>query len=256
MQKVVVFDTGSSFGYFRKSSTTTYSLTHAVIPRSAIEGLIGAILGLSMNEYPLKLQLSKIAVQIVSPVRKLNMQYMHINPKWWPNLSQYLQNEKIGHTVASKQPLSVPASAEFLVKPKYRIYIDIDQQTNSQLSWFLKNRQTHYTPYLGTSSMICFVKYVGEFGCKNISLNDYVPVCSVVPFSNKIPTIKLEKGSRFAIEDGLPIHLDSQRRSVGTYKVVYAPETEQLQIIDKDVIEIQCGARVSYVKFLPTQITS
>jgi CRISPR-associated protein Cas5h len=50
MQKVLVFDIGSSFGYFRKAFTTTNSLTHALIPRSAVEGLIAAIIGLSRTD--------------------------------------------------------------------------------------------------------------------------------------------------------------------------------------------------------------
>jgi CRISPR-associated protein Cas5h len=115
-----VFDIGSSFGYFRKAFTTTSALTHSVIPRSAIEGLIGAILGYSSGHYPDRLQSSKIAVQIISPVRKMNMKYMHTNPDWWQNVSHYLE----GKTISKYIQFAVPASVEFLVNPRYRVYID------------------------------------------------------------------------------------------------------------------------------------
>ena len=94
MPQVLVFDVGSSFGYFRKAFTTTYALTHAVIPRSTVEGLIGAIIGLSSEEYPERLYSSKIAVEIRSPVRKINMKYMHTNPDWWQEVSLYLRNRE------------------------------------------------------------------------------------------------------------------------------------------------------------------
>ena len=43
-------------------------------------------------------------------------------------------------------------------------------------------------------------------------------------FLTEFPRMKLEKESRFAIEEGLPIHIDNQRSPHGTYKVVYSPE--------------------------------
>src|SRR4051794_40082357 len=107
---LVVFDVASSFGYFRKNFTTTNALTHAVIPRSAVEGLVGAIVGLSIDDYPEKLQSSSIAIELKSPVRKMHMKYMHTNPDWWQNISLYLQNK----TNSKNIQFAVPSSAEFL----------------------------------------------------------------------------------------------------------------------------------------------
>jgi hypothetical protein len=121
----------------------------------------------------------------------------------------------------------------------------------------LREKQTVFTPYLGTSSMISFLKYVDEYNYTHVSLNDYVPVKSVIPFSNKIPEIKVEKGIRFAIEESLPIHLDSDRTPQGLYNVVYTPETGSIMVIDKDMAELQnTEGNNMYVKFLPAQIPS
>ena len=250
MAKAIVFDIGSSFGYFRKGFTTTNALTHAVIPRSSVEGLIGAILGLSISEYPEKLQSSQIAVEILSQVRKINMKYMHINPDWWQNISVYLRNESNSRTIQ----FAVPASVEFLVSPRYRIYFD-NQDVGEELHRRLIAKRTHYTPFLGTSSMISWIKYIGEFEYQEASSTEYFPVSSIVPFS-KMPKMKLEKNSRFAIEDGLPIHIDNQRVLQGTYKIVYSPDPSTIIIMDKGLMECQFRDMKKYVKFLPTQITS
>jgi CRISPR-associated protein Cas5h len=252
MPKLLVFEISSTFGYFRKSFTTTSALTHAVIPRSAIEGLIGAILGFSSDKYPETLGSSNIAVEIRSPVRKLHMKYMHTNHDWWQNISLYFQNKTSSKTIQ----FAVPAAVEFLVEPKYRIYFECQEITN-ELSNTLKNKKTYYTPYLGSSSMICSTNYVGEFDFDRISSGkEYLPICSIIPFSDRIPRMKLEKETRFAIEEGLPIHIDNNRALHGTYKVVYSPEPGIMQIIDNDIIELHWDQTPSYVKFLPTQVTS
>lgn len=250
MSKAIVFDIGSSFGYFRKGFTTTNALTHAVIPRSSVEGLVGAILGISISEYPEKLQSSQIAVEIQSHVRKINMKYMHINPDWWQNIGVYLRNESNSRTIQ----FAVPASVEFLVSPKYRIYFD-NPSLHDDLKKRLIAKKIHYTPFLGTSSMISGVKHVGEFEYQKVSSTEYFPVSSIVPFSI-MPKMNLERNSKFAIEDGLPIHIDNQRVLQGTYKVIYNPEPSTITIMDKGLMEFQIGNVKKYVKFLPTQITS
>ncbi|MGB6529416.1 MAG: type I-B CRISPR-associated protein Cas5b [Candidatus Nitrosopolaris sp.] len=256
MPKLVCFDVASPFGCFRKGFTTTNALTYGVIPRSAVEGLTASILGLSRTDFPDLLKDSKIAVKIASPVRKLNMKYMHINPKWWnETLSHYINNTQFV-LQETREQIAVPASVEVLVDPAYGIYIDINEKINDELSRTLMNRQSYYTPYLGTSSLIASAKYSGEFEYDYSANKDYVPVSSIIPFSGRIPKIKLEKGSNFAIEEDITIHVDNERRPKGTYSVVYAIEPGQIMVIDKDIIEIKEKEKIVYVKFLPTKVTS
>jgi hypothetical protein len=87
---------------------------------------------------------------------------------------------------------------------------------------------------------------------------DYIPVSSIVPFSKKMPDIKVERELIFAIEDGLPVHIDNTRTLHGTYKIVYSPNADTLQVVDSELIEVQTRGKdkVKYVKFLPTKITS
>ena len=267
MSKLLVFDIGSTFGYYRKGFTTTSALTHAVIPRSAVEGLIGAVLGLTSEEYPEKLGISKIAVEITSPVRKLNMKYMHTNPDWWYNVvSPYLLSKRPSSKLTQ---FAIPTSVEFVVDPRYRIYFDIqDEDIYDELSLKIECKQSYYTPYLGTSSMICFLKYVGEFDYISMSQKItnkgvYIPVSSIIPFSEKMPNIKIERESKFAIEDGLPVHVDNTRTPQGAYKIVYSPNADFLQVIDSDLVRVQTSDKekekeneAKYVKFLPTKISS
>jgi CRISPR-associated protein Cas5 subtype I-B len=141
------------------------------------------------------------------------------------------------------------------VNPKYRIYID-SPSIHTELMSRLEKKQTFFTPYLGTSSMISFVKYIGEFDYSETSPKEDISVSSIIPFTNKIPTIKLERGIQFAIEENLPLHLDDKRIPLGVYKVLYNPEMRPITLIDEDRSDIKKIDGKTYVKFLPTQVPS
>jgi len=49
--KVLVFDVSSDYAHFRQPYSTTSSLTYAIPPRTAIFGLIGAILGIDSGGF-------------------------------------------------------------------------------------------------------------------------------------------------------------------------------------------------------------
>jgi CRISPR-associated protein Cas5h len=257
MPKLVVFEVGSTLGYFRKAFTTTNALTHSVIPRSAVEGLIGAILGRQRNEYPQQLQHSNIAVEIRSPVRKLSMKYMHINHEWFDYISHYLDHRNDRKEGIKYKMFTIPVSVEFLRYPIYRIYVN-GEQFNDELAQRLENKQTHYTPFLGTSSMICYIRHLETTTYKTASFsqNEYVHVSSVIPFFSKIPKVRLERNLQYAMEDGLPIHIDNQRISSGTYRILYSPEMSKIEVADEHLIECKIDCMKVYVKFLPTEISS
>ncbi len=255
MPSVVVFEIGSSFGYFRKGFTTTNSLTHSLIPRSSIEGVVAAIIGLSYGQYQEKLQQSKIAVQILSPVRKINIKQMNTNPDWWHYFLHPFIHKK---NISNKNILfSVPASIEVLVNPIYRIYFDGGDASNSDLSSYLQRKASHYTPYLGTSSMIAYTNYIGIFEYATFNITEFHEINSVIPFKDYIPDIKLDKESRFAIEEGLTMHLDKERIPTGTYKVIYRPEPSPLFLRNESIAQmLSNSSTIENVIFLPTEISS
>lgn len=261
--KLVTFDVSSPFAFFRKNFTTVNALTFSVIPRSAVEGLVGSILGLSREEFPGLLGKSKISVQLLSKARKVNVKYMHVNHDWWHGpLHSYLSGKQY-LSIKGRPLMSTAASVELLRDVKYRIYVDTNnEEINNKLATNLRNKQSYYTPYLGSSSYMCSLKYIGEFdyGPVGNGGNEYLPVSSLVPYlNNKIPKLQLkplqpdnkEKGFIFASEEDIPIHLDKERKSYGTYSVVYNTSVGSLPISDKEIVMVD---KDTYVKFLPTSI--
>ncbi len=85
-KEVLIFDISSEYGHFRKYNTTTSPLTYSIPTRTAIAGILGAILGMEreiaegifpdgaipVQEFFSKMN-SDIAVQIINQVKKENV---------------------------------------------------------------------------------------------------------------------------------------------------------------------------------------
>ena len=86
--EITVFDVWAPFAYFRKAFTTTSALTFSFIPRSAIEGLIGAILGIRRSALFTFLANAKIAIEILTEVKKIPFSVNYTNSDFWITIGQ------------------------------------------------------------------------------------------------------------------------------------------------------------------------
>lgn len=152
--KTLVFDIYGDFGHFKKFYTTSSPLTFAFPPPPTVRGMLGAITGADKKEY-LEIfshKKCKVAVRILSPVKKIRMGLNHINTKgnfWVP--------AKKGTHEARTQ-----IRTEFLKNPAYRIYVTHnDEKVFSNLVDNVKSHKTVYTLSLGLSELLADFKYVG-----------------------------------------------------------------------------------------------
>lgn len=229
MGQVIIFDVWSRFAYFRRHYTTTTASSHPLIPRSAIEGLIGAICGYNSENYPELLGDAKITVSIDGQTNfgskkfaksPFGIAYTH-SDFWSQQVGKYLRRGGGG-----LNHVPVPRSIEILQEPSYRIYFSTDRdEVFQELIGNLRHHTTHYTPYLGTSNMIANFRFVDlcEFSTKRTTEDEEVRIQSIVPFFGKMPRIKAESDSQYAIEQNIPLHIDALRRPAAYYSAVYSP---------------------------------
>jgi len=132
VEKYLVFDISASYGHFKKPYTTTSPLTYSIPTRTAVSGIIAAVLGFGKEDYQehfTKPQ-AKIAIGIRNPVKKVRISENLINTKKSMNIIHERTQIKI----------------EFLKDACYRIYFThTDKQIYERLKESLKEHRTVYT---------------------------------------------------------------------------------------------------------------
>lgn len=144
-RECVVFKVASDIGHFRRQYAITTALTYAIPPRTALCGLLGAVLGLAKNE---SLSLFRddaalFGLQILHPVRTSTISI---------NLLDTKDNRDF-------RPKSVnPHTAmryEVLQQPCYRVMFSHSDLT-PKVYQALSHGESIYTPCLGLAWMIAW----------------------------------------------------------------------------------------------------
>ena len=211
-KEILIFDISSEYGHFRKFNTTTSPLTYSIPTRTAVVGIIGAILGLereiSEGKYkegtePIQEKFSKknadIAIQILNPVKKVNIGFNLLNTKEsFFNIKNRTQIE-----------------FELLKDAKFRIYFAMsNKEVFNELSDKVKKHKYHFSPYLGLSQFTLvadFVDIVKAEISENYS-DEYIKINSVVNLSKTYGEnpIQFDNSAKYA-SNIMPIEMDKNR---------------------------------------------
>jgi len=160
-KEILIFDISSEFGHFRKYNTTTSPLSYSIPTRTAVAGILGAILGMERevadgvypaDAIPVQEFFSKansdIAVQILNPVKKENVAMNLINTK-----TSFYDLTRAGRT---------QIEFELVKNVKYRIFFALNnnQPVFSELAERIKTKSHHFSPYLGLAQFTATVDFV------------------------------------------------------------------------------------------------
>jgi len=181
IDKVLTFDIWGDYAHFRRFYTTTSPLTFPIPPRTALCGLIGAIIGLDKEGNEYLRYFGKydafIGLRLLAPVNKVMIA---------ENLIHTKNVRGIGMNLIPEQAGRCQIGFEFLKSSKYRIYF---YHKNETIYYALKDKLEHhksvYTPCLGLSENIANFKFVDELETKvNIPVNRYIKIHSILPTEN------------------------------------------------------------------------
>lgn len=207
INKVLLFDVWGDYAHFRRFYTTTSPLSFPIPPRTALCGLIGAIIGLEKenNEYLKYFTLDKAFIGL-----KIDEKHP---------LKKVMIAENLIHTKNAKGPgmnlitERTQINFEFLKDQKYRIYFHhTDEDIYQQLKENLISHKSIYTPCLGLSENIANFEFIGEFKARSKNSREYVQINSVLPMEK----IAEKEGINFNFEGEyfsirVPIELNLER---------------------------------------------
>jgi len=199
-EKFLVFDIWADYAHFKKPYTTTSPLTFSIPPRTVITGIVSAITGFQKDKYHdvFTKELSKIAVSIIKPIKKVR-------------ISENLLNTKKSFNVIHER---TQIKIEFLKDPSYRFYISHkDRVLFEKIKDCLYNHNSVYSVSLGLSENLANFKYIGEYEAKEeLKPNDFIEIAST------IPVIQLSKGNVDFTREGeyfteiIPLEMDNERK--------------------------------------------
>jgi CRISPR-associated Cas5-like protein len=138
--KGIYFNVSGHWAQFRKPETNNTPLTHDFMTKTAMVGLIGAVLGLERREmralYPQLCEDILFGIQVLGVVKKVSWAFTLRNV--------HKQNDKDG---------KAPRQMEFIKEPSYLVTLgllsDRSRDIFDRFAWALENQEARFTPVLG-----------------------------------------------------------------------------------------------------------
>jgi CRISPR-associated protein Cas5h len=160
-REFVIFDVASDMAHFRRQYAITTALTYPIPPRTALCGLVGAVLGLPKDESLSHFQDSEavFGLQILNPLRTGHVSINLVDTKQNPTFRLKAVNPR------------TTVRYEILRQPRYRVMFS-HPTLGPRLATSLRREESCYTPCLGLAWMIAwFGDRVQIVGAEEISHN-------------------------------------------------------------------------------------
>jgi CRISPR-associated protein Cas5h len=219
------------YAHFKKYYTTSSPLTFSIPPRTAIIGLIGAIIGKNKEEY-LYLMMKKeadIAIRVINPIKKIRM-------------AQNLINTKDGYWIPVKRGRHEPRTQirfEYLKEPRFRIYFrHSNNEIYNLLKMFLKTHKSVYTPYLGISEHIADFAFTQEsIVTEVINGKEFIEIHTIIPLDRDTEFDLLQPGKKY-FKERIPIEMLPGRIVTEYREVLYEIEGKPIKAKVKKALKL------------------
>lgn len=161
--EIVEFSYSGRFGHFLRAESTVNAMTYPVPPRTAILGLIGAVMGFQKDTLSSRIADAQVAVS--GPVPET---YWH-KANMRKNIPSLL-NQKIKKTEkgSRKDEKNTRIPQEFLLKPTYQISVSLQDELHGEFCERIKSRRWHFSPCLGLSEHLADLTWVACFKAKQL----------------------------------------------------------------------------------------
>jgi len=233
-EKVIVFDVWGDYAHFRKNYSTSSPLTHSFPPRTAISGMIGAIIGLDKSEYFRHFfkGSAKIGCKILEPVKKVRIGENLIDTKSAVKM----------HLIKNRTQIRF----EFVKDPRYRIYFShSDKALYTKLKDLLHGHQSIYTPCLGLSELVCNFEYKGEFRLNKCG-EDIQFIDSVVPGRSLLEPPDFEAGMEY-FSEVMPGEMGEDREVTDYSEILFERNGNCIKARVRDLWEVENGERILFI---------
>lgn len=165
--KTLIFDITGEFAHFRKFNTTSSPLTYLIPTRTAVAGLLGAVVGLGREEFYEYFLREKagIAIQAKNKLTKQGYAFNLINTKEGMNRIKNRTQVKF----------------EFVAQPCYRVFFThTDPSIYDDIKSRIQTKRFFFQPYLGLAQLTADLVYIDEVESEEKISGGFVEIISAV----------------------------------------------------------------------------
>lgn len=189
--KLISFRISGAFAAFRDPSVTSNQTVYYIPSKSAVIGMIGAMIGVNRSdtldelysdEYMELFKNTKIGIKFESEPQKVT----------------FFTNHR-----SLKEPKTKPFKTELLEKPTYTIYVDMNDDNYKKLIYALQKNEFVFSPYLGHAYCLAIVFDFKEFDTHEIN-----------PVGEKTYCVILDESETYNPDFELIVSQSSQEGSV------------------------------------------
>ena len=195
----------AKYGHFLRAEANVNALSYPVPPRTAVLGLLGAILGLEKDALPEVLGNTQVAIGGALPQRFWHRVNLRKNFSILPLTVKQDQKGRPGADEEFKLILQ-----EWLWKPDFQIHLAMPDNPSlfAKLSDRVTNRRWHFSPCMGLSELSADVELIGKYEAKRLPAGK-VKIATIFPQSaGRV----LNEGENLGIHLlRMPYQVDSER---------------------------------------------
>ncbi|MER3415858.1 MAG: CRISPR-associated protein Cas5 [Gemmataceae bacterium] len=206
MDEVLVFDLRGSLAHYRRPDTLQTQATYPFLPRTALRGLIGSVLGLPYrSDADILPPDCRTGLRLLAPLRTVTQQLTLHGKTWMAGQGR-------------KDNFHRLTTLELVVAPHYRVFFS--GPLAPELRRRLEQRHTHFHTYLGSAFCLTFPEWVGACTPTPVPRDRSPLTCTTVVPLDAIRHLHPTNGCQYA---RVTMHRDhiGDRRFRGSLAVVY-----------------------------------
>ena len=234
INKGIVFTIKGPFAHFRKFYSQTSTLSYPVPPRTALTGMVGAILGIPRSEVYELMQPPNgfFALQVLTPLRKVTSTVNLLSTKE-EYFATLLKKSRLRFFDSTKNRTQIPMEILVPQPPdinlKFRIaFWHSDEDLLRKLVNYLRESKVFYPVYLGISEFLASVEFEGLTESL-IELKDYEGEIHSVIVGDNIKNGLVRPGNKFNIEYML-IYMNRDFSAKAHTNVIYSEQAKPISL--------------------------
>ncbi|MDD4526520.1 MAG: type I-B CRISPR-associated protein Cas5b [Candidatus Margulisbacteria bacterium] len=234
MNNILIFDIWADYAHIKKIFTTMSPLSFPFPGRTAIQGIIGAIIGVDKSLNPEKFidEDVLIGLSLLSSIKKVVIPHNNLKVTSKIHFSHYEDHK--------------PQNVEFIKDPKYRIYFACkDKNVYEELKVKLESHTSVYTISLGISQTLANYEYIGEYGClQKTSTNEF---CLINSVCDKSSVLDIEFGELKIFTVILPNRMKNDREVIEYKEFIYESDGNPIKIKTNKYYEVSNGENIIFL---------